>query len=166
MIERERKYRITAADRARLAALLDETAAFDRREVQDTVHFRDATGRLDGLNLRVREVGTQRELTVKGPRLEGGRSKVREEHTVVVEGDLGPLLDALALHPTERYRKRTAIYRLEGALVSLDDVDDVGSFCEVEAKDDATIDAVATRLGLAESAIEPRGYARLVRSLA
>jgi predicted adenylyl cyclase CyaB len=166
VIERERKYRISEPDRSRLAALLDETAELERREVQDTVHFRDATGRLDGLNLRVREIGTQRELTIKGPRLEAGRSKVREEHTVVVEGDLAPLLEALALHPTERYRKRTAIYRFSGALVSLDLVDDVGAFCEIEAHDDATIDQVATRLGLADDAIEPRGYARLVRSRA
>ena len=165
MIERERKYRIAEADLSRLAGLLDAAAALERREVQDTVHFRDGTGRLDGLNLRVRAIGALRELTVKGPRLEGGRSKVREEHTVVVEGDLAPLFEALALYPAERYRKRTAIYRFGQALVSLDQVDDVGAFCEIEADDDATIDLVAERLGLADEAVEPRGYARLVRSV-
>ncbi len=164
MIERERKYRLDGSDLRRLAGTLDDEATLDRREIQETVHFRDATGRLDGLNLRVRTIGAQQELTVKGPRLESGRTKVREEHTLIVTGDLAPLFAALGLQPAERYRKRTAIYRLYGALVSLDEVDGVGSFCEIEAADDATIETVATRLGLSDEAIEPRGYARLVRS--
>ncbi len=164
MIERERKYRLDSSDLRRLALALDGEAALDRRETQETVHFRDVTGRLDGLNLRVRATGAAQELTVKGPRLESGRSKVREEHTVIVTGDMAPLFAALGLQPAERYRKRTAIYHFHGAQVSLDEVDGLGSFCEIEAVDDATIEQVAARLGLADEAVEPRGYARLVRS--
>jgi len=139
-------------------------ATLERREVQDTVHFSDARGRLDGLNLRLRVIDTRQELTVKGPRLESGRSKVREEHTIVLDGDMEPVLAALGLVATERYRKRTTIYAFEGALVSLDEVDGLGRFCEVEAADDATIELVAAQLGLTDEALEARGYARLVRS--
>ena len=164
MIERERKYRLDDSDLRRLAEALDGEATLDRREIQETLHFRDASGRLEDLNLRVRATGAAQELTVKGPRLESGRSKVREEHTVIVTGDMTPFLAALGLQPAERYRKRTAIYRFHGAQVSLDQVDGLGPYCEIEAPDDATIERVAARLGLADEAVERRGYARLVRS--
>jgi predicted adenylyl cyclase CyaB len=164
VIERERKYRLADTDVRRLSALLDRTAILERREVQDTIHFADAKGRLRELNLRVRVIDARQELTVKGPRLEAGRSKVREEHTLVVDGDLTPVLGALGLVPTERYRKRTAIYALERALVFLDEVEGLGRFCEIEAADDATIERVATTLGLTDEMFERRGYARLVRA--
>lgn len=166
MIERERKYRLTEPELERLATTLGRLATLERREVQETVHFADGTGRLGGLNLRLRGIDAHQELTVKGPRLESGRSKVREEHTIAVAGDMAPVLAALGLVPTERYRKRTAIYAFEGALISLDEVEGLGQFCEIEAADDATIDRVATQLALTDEALEPRGYARLVRSLA
>ena len=164
MLERERKYRLAKPDVARLEQTLDRLATLQRREVQDTVHFSDGSKRIEGLNLRLRAIDSRQELTVKGPRLESGRSKVRTEHTVVVDGDIAPVLAALGLLPTDRYRKRTAIYALDGALVSLDDVEGVGRFCEIEAADDATIERAAAQLGLSDESLERRGYARLVRS--
>ena len=164
MLERERKYRLNERDVARLEETLDRLATLDRREIQDTVHFADGSQRTPGPNLRLRAIGTRQELTVKGPRLERGRSKVRVEHTVAVHGDIAPILAALGFVPTERYRKRTAIYALEGAVVSLDDVEGVGQFCEIEAADDATLERAAKRLGLSDESLERRGYARLVRS--
>lgn len=164
MIERERKYRLDAADVTRLEGLLERSGSLERRETQDTVHYADRSGRRTGLNLRVRSVEGRQELTVKGPRLEDGASKVREEHTVGLSGDPGPLLDALGLDPTERYLKRTAIYAFEGGLVALDDVEGLGRYCEIEASDEVTIERVARRLGLSDEALEVRGYARLVRS--
>lgn len=166
MIERERKYRLTAAELRRLEQTLARSAALERREVQETVHYADVRGRLDELNLRLRVVDARQELTAKGPRLEAGPSKVRLEHTVVLDGDAAPILAALGLEPTERYRKRTAIYALDGALVSLDEVDGLGRFCEIEAADDLTIDRVARRLALRDDSLEPRGYARLLRQRA
>jgi adenylate cyclase class 2 len=162
VIERERKYRLTDLDLLRLATVLDRLAASPRREVQDTTHFASADRRV-GLNVRLRATGGRLELTVKGPRLESGLSKVREEHTVVVEGDVAPFLAALGLVPTERYRKHTTIYAFDGALVSLDEVEDLGAFCEIEAADESTIERVAKALDLSDKALERRGYARLVR---
>ncbi len=164
MLERERKYRLARRDVARLEQTLGRLATLERREIQDNVHFADGSKRTPGLNLRLRTTGARQELTVKGPRLESGPSKVRVEHSVVVDGDLAPVLAALGLVPTERYRKRTAIYAFEGAVVSLDDVEGVGEFCEIEAADDATIERAAAQLGLTGESLERRGYARLVRS--
>ena len=164
MLERERKYRLAGRDIVRLEQTLGRLATLERRETQDTVHFADGSRRTPSLNLRLRATGARQELTLKGPRLESGRSKVRMEHTVAVDGDIAPILAALGLVPTERYRKRTAIYAFEGAVVSLDEVEGVGRFCEIEAADDATIERAATQLGLSDEALERRGYARLVRS--
>jgi predicted adenylyl cyclase CyaB len=164
VLERERKYRLAGPDFARLKQTLDQLAVLERREIQDTIHFADGSRRIERLNLRLRTIDARQELTVKGPRLEGGRSKVRMEHTVAVDGDIAPILAALGLVPAERYRKRTAIYALDGAVVSLDDVEGVGRFCEIEAADDATIERAATKLGLSAESLERRGYARLVRS--
>lgn len=166
MIERERKYRLSASDFERLKETLGRSARLERREIQETIHFADASGRSESLNLRLRVVDERQELTVKGPRLEAGPSKVRMEHTVVLAGDPAPILAALGLAPTERYRKRTAIYALDGALVSLDEVDGLGRFCEIEAADDLTIQLVADRLALRGDSLEPRGYARLLRQRA
>lgn len=167
MIERERKYRLDEADVERLGKLLDRAGTLARHEIQETTQYVDASGRLDRLNLRIRTIdGVRQELTVKGPRLESGNSKVRTEHTIVLSGDPAPILDALGLVPKARYRKRTAIYALDGAQVSLDDVEGLGRFCEIEGPDEMTIQRVADRLSLAEGSLEPRGYARLIRARA
>lgn len=164
MIERERKYRLDDSTAARLRRQLDDLAGPARTELQDTVHYTDASGRLSRLNLRIRTTADRRELTVKGPRIGAGPSKVREEHTVAVSGDIEQVLEALGLVADVRYRKETRIYAVQGTKVSLDGVDGVGLFCEIEASDEAAIERVATVLGLGEGSHEPRGYARLVRS--
>jgi len=164
VIERERKYRLGDATAARLRRRLDDVAGPARTELQDTVHYADPTGRLTRLNLRVRTTDDRRELTVKGPRLGTGPSKVREEHTVAVSGDVERVLEALGLVADVRYRKATRIYAVQATKVSLDEVEGLGAFCEIEAADEEAIERVAAMLGLSEESREPRGYARLVRS--
>lgn len=164
MIERERKYRLDGATAARLRRQLDGVAGPARTELQDTIHYTDPSGRLARLNLRIRTTGDRCEMTVKGPRLGTGPSKVREESTIAVSGDVQPVLEALGLVADVRYRKATRIYTVQATKVSLDRVEGLGLFCEIEAPDEAGIERVATLLGLSEGSREPRGYARLVRS--
>lgn len=166
MLERERKYRLSVADAARLAALLERSGSLVRSEVQDNARYVERTGGRPALDLRLRTVPGRQELTLKGPRLEGGPSKTREELNVTVTGDVEPLLEALGFARTVSYQKRTSIYAFGGAAVSLDEVDGLGLFCEVEATDDDVIEAVARTLGLDPSALEQRGYARLVKDAA
>lgn len=164
MIERERKYRLDDATAARLRRQLDGLAGPGRTELQDTVHYTDPSGRLARLNLRLRTTDDRRELTVKGPRVGAGPSKVREEHTIAFSGDVEHVLEALGLVADVRYRKETRIYAVQATKVSLDEVNGLGLFCEIEAPDEAAIERVAMMLGLGEESHEPRGYARLVRS--
>lgn len=161
MLERERKYRLSIDETIRLTALLERDAVRVRSEIQDNVRLAARNGA--GVDLRLRIVAGRQELTLKGPRLERGPSKVREELNIAVSGNVGPFLDALGFSQVLTYRKRTSIYAIGGATVSIDDVEGLGSFCEVEAIDDVVIEAVARELGLDASALEQRGYARLVK---
>ena len=163
MLERERKYRLSIDETVRLTALLECDAVRVRSEIQDNVRFaaRKASGA--GVDVRLRTVAGRQELTLKGPRLERGPSKVREEWSLAVSGNVGPFLDALGFSQVLTYRKRTSIYAIRGATVSIDDVEGLGSFCEVEATDDEVIEVVVRELGLDSNALEQRGYARLVK---
>lgn len=163
MLERERKYRLSIADAARLTTLLEREGVFDRREIQDNVRYIERTRARPGIDFRLRTVAGRQELTLKGPRLERGPSKIREELNVAVTGDVEPFLEALGFEPVLSYRKETSIYSIGGATVSVDDVEGLGLFCEVEAVDDDLIGSVARTLGLDASALEQRGYARLVK---
>jgi len=98
--------------------------------------------------------GTTR-LTYKGPLVEA-ESKTREEfETAVADGAAAAgILDGLGFEPAAEVRKRRRRYRLDGYVVTLDDVDGVGEFMEVETE--------ATAEGI-ERARE--GAADLVRSL-
>jgi adenylate cyclase class 2 len=163
MLERERKYRLSVDETVRLTALLERDGVRERSEIQDNVRFaaRNASGA--GVDLRLRTVAGRQELTLKGPRLERGPSKVREEWSLAVSGEVGPFLEALGFAQVLTYRKRTSIYTIGGATVSIDDVEGLGSFCEVEATDDEVIEAVVRELDLDASALEQRGYTRLVK---
>ena len=55
---------------------------------------------------------------------------------------------------------------LTGVHVSLDDVDGIGRFCEIEAHDgEADLQAVADTLELRRESFEPRGYRTLAAEL-
>ena len=163
MLERERKYRLNIDETIRLTTFLERDAVHVRSEIQDNVRFAASSASGPGVDLRLRTVAGRQELTLKGPRLERGPSKVREEWSLAVSGNVGPFLDALGFSQVLTYRKRTAIYTIGGATVSIDDVEGLGSFCEIEATDDEAIETVARELGLDASALEQRGYTRLVK---
>jgi adenylate cyclase class 2 len=88
---------------------------------------------------------TTTELTYKGPLIEAA-SKTREEHeTLVGDGDdAAAILDALGFEPAAVVEKVRTFFELEGYTVSLDRVDGLGEFVEVEgeAAREAEIDAV------------------------
>jgi adenylate cyclase, class 2 len=126
--------------------------------------------------LRIRRRGEAAYITYKGPKLDAA-TKTRREIELPLEGDPGgkawhELLEALGFRPVAEVRKQRrkayvdwADRRIE---VSLDDVQEVGTFVELElmAEPDqvepakAAIAALAARLGLAAS--ERRSYLELL----
>src|SRR6185295_15843152 len=90
------------------------------------------------------------ELTHKGPR-QRGAYKARAETTVRLADDPTALLGALGFRPTVRLRKRRERHRFGVLEVTLDHVEGLGWFAEVEAQGaDARMAEDAVRAGLRE----------------
>lgn len=93
------------------------------------------------------------ELTHKGPR-QPGAYKAREERTVRLADDPTALLGALGFRPTLRLRKTRERHRLGTLEVTLDHVEGLGWFAEVEALGpdaraaEAAVQAALRELGL------------------
>lgn len=107
--------------------------------------------------LRVRRAGDAAVLTYKGPKVDAGSKTRRELETGVDDaGAAEAVLEALGFEPVARVEKRRERYSLDGFAVTLDTVEAVGEFVEVEAEgEEAEIDelragaeAVLERLGL------------------
>ncbi|HEY8656400.1 MAG TPA: class IV adenylate cyclase [Candidatus Limnocylindria bacterium] len=160
-IERERKYRLTQEEAARLRAELRRVGTHERTENQENVLLVDRATRLKkGTLLRIRTVDGRRELTFKAKKRQEGLDKTRDELTVAIgDGPLDDILMSLGLVPGLRYLKECAIFSFKGVIVSVDRVPDIGWFCEIEA-DDLTSDlgAIADELGLTADQFESRGY--------
>lgn len=89
-------------------------------------------------------------LTYKGPLVEAA-SKTREEHETVVSDDeeLSGILDGLGFTPAATVRKDREFFRVGDYTVTLDHVDGLGAFCEVEAEA-AEADVAPVREGAVE----------------
>ncbi len=127
--------------------------------------------------LRIRRDGSVNRITYKGPK-QGGPTKTREEIEVAFAdgpealADVGQIFDRLGFRPVTTVRKMRRAFHLvvEGRSieVTLDEVEGIGTFAEVETladPDDVTgaQDAVlelARAIGLDE--VEPRSYLRML----
>lgn len=116
--------------------------------------------------LRLRTVPTGFELTYKGPRRAGGL-KAREERTVRLADDPTALLQALGFRPTVRLRKTRQRFRLGSLEATIDHVEGLGWFAEVEALGadaaaaEAAVRAALRELGLDGLPREGRPYVEL-----
>jgi len=84
--------------------------------------------------LRLRHSGTGWELTYKGPRVPAGRVKAREEITLPVDAKDAciAILSRIGFVPAAEVRKHRDTYRLSGATVTLDQVEGLGEYVEIE----------------------------------
>lgn len=176
--EVEQKYAID--DLQQVAQQLREMGArFGEPVVQVDQYFRHPTrdfGQTDEA-LRIRRVGTRALVTYKGPKIDQ-TTKTRRE----IEFSLGDaadaadkfhaLLETLGFHPVTAVRKsrRTAQLNYQGTTVelALDDVDQVGTYLEMELlADESHLDSarqtlanLASQLNLSDS--ERRSYLELL----
>ncbi|QLH78980.1 class IV adenylate cyclase [Halosimplex rubrum] len=103
-------------------------------------------------------------ITYKGPLLEA-ESKSREEYETTVgdaEAVVG-IFDGLGFEPAATVRKERAHYRLDGYTVTLDSVDGLGEFVEVETEtEDDDIEAAreGARAVLSELNLDPDAQIR------
>lgn len=114
--------------------------------------------------LRLRRVGDSAWLTWKGPHHGSGRIKRRRElETLVDDGDaIEGIVAALGMKECFRYEKYRAIYRVDDAVVTVDETP-MGTFIEIEATPERIV-SVAAVLALdmndAISLSYPRLYER------
>ncbi|WP_251330147.1 class IV adenylate cyclase [Haloplanus pelagicus] len=91
-------------------------------------------------------------VTYKGPLVESASKTRREVETGVADADhMDSILDALGFSPAAVVEKERERYALDGFTVTLDSVDDLGEFVEIEreaSEDDreATREAAVARL--------------------
>jgi adenylate cyclase class 2 len=148
-------------------ALDDAGASLDRRVRQVDTYYdaphRDFAETDEALRLReeTREgVGgsegdeqpeTTTRITYKGPLVEA-ESKTREEHeTAVADGDeAAGILAGLGFEPAAVVEKERTFFVLDGYTVSLDRVDGLGEFVEVEAEAAESDDIADVREGAAD----------------
>lgn len=158
--------------RARLAAL---GAALAGRHRQVDVYFshplRDFAATDEAL--RLRRDGDELRVTYKGKKLDPPL-KTREEIEFALGTDVETatrLLERLGFRPVASVRKERVEYRLPGepaVIVALDEVADLGSFCEVEtaaetaAEGRAVLDRALARLELQGLPPIPRSYLDLL----
>lgn len=147
MYEVELKVR---ADHDRVREVLQARGAEHERRVRQVDTYYDAPHRDfaetdEALRIRKEtdlESGyAETELTYKGPLVEDA-SKTREEHETVVgnPGGAEGILDGLGFEPAATVEKHREAFSIGGYTVTLDSVDGLGEFVEVEraiAADDA-----------------------------
>jgi adenylate cyclase class 2 len=139
-----------AADLERVAERLDELGATQTGDVVQVDTYYDAPHRDfaetdEALRVRRETRGgdTEARITYKGPLVEA-ESKTREEHeTSVEDGETADaIFENLGFTPAATVEKDRRFYRYDGYTVTLDAVEDVGEFVEVETEtDEAGVEA-------------------------
>lgn len=139
MYEVELKVR---ADHEQVRRRLEELGADSRGTVEQEDTYYDAPHREFGETdeaLRIRQqrpegaAGATSVITYKGPLLEDG-TKTREEHETAIEDadSIDAVLRGLGFEPAYVVRKVRARYEHAGYTITLDRVEDLGEFVEVE----------------------------------
>jgi len=152
--------------------LIEEGADFvnEERQIDSYYNAPDRDFAETDEALRLRSVGRKNMLTYKGPRLNTA-SKSRKEVTLSVSGK--PTEELLSLLGFSRFRQVIKLrrnYRLGDLSVSLDEVENLGTFMEIEAlaeeKDfelqEKRVLEVLEKLGFSEGDITKDSYLELI----
>ena len=162
-VESEIKLRTPGPEAARAAVAGLGARRLRARHFEDNLLLDDAAGRLGtaGRLLRLRRTPQGGHLTYKGPRLDSGEVKAREEIEVSVgdPDDLQSLLAALGLRPVFRYQKYRETYSWKDVEIVVDETP-VGTFLEIEGPVDG-IHAAAAALGYRREDYITDSYAAL-----
>lgn len=159
--ELEIKYKLVApeafCDRLRDVGAARQQRVQEQNAILDTAD-RQLLHRGAGLRLR-RETaddgGQRATLTYKGPRefdprFIAGGFKAREELETVVGApdELEQLLERLGFQPTIVFEKSRETWHCGACVVTVDELPQLGWFCEIEGADADTIAELAEQLGL------------------
>ncbi len=137
------------------------------RQLESNLRFDDPQNRLQTTHkaLRLRRYDEAR-LTFKSGKSNLGGVSTREEIEVTVSNfdETRALLEGLGFQVFFRYEKYRAMYQLEAASITLDELP-FGNFVEIEAESPAEISRLALRLGLNPAAASAESYQSLFERL-
>jgi adenylate cyclase class 2 len=170
-LEIEVKLKVDSHDPIR--ARLQELGARCVGRVLELNHILDRSDgslRMSGCALRVRSCqvlegdGPPPSLTYKGPRHPGPLKK-REEIETPIEDSCAvlELLTALDFVEVIRFEKRRETWTFDDATIELDDVPYLGTYVEIEGRDEAHVHRVQKAIGLDRHSIEPQSYITLLQ---
>jgi len=158
MLEIELKVRVFPLDPVR-KQLIEHNAQFCGRVHEHDVYYnapyRDFS--VTDEALRVRYTNDHAVVTYKGAKLKTSGLKAREELSIAVEsGEIfEKMLDRLGFSKTAEVNKWRENYRLGNASISLDTVDELGTFVEIEVMADnddsdasAQIEKISKEIGI------------------
>lgn len=161
-VEREVKARVDCGALAHLEHRL-RARGFEleaRRVERDTYYQHPCRDMLAGDEaLRLRLSGGSARLTYKGPRGRGGGVKERLELEAEVRGDIAGILEMLGFKPAVTVVKERVYYRGRGHTVTLDRVEGLGCFVEVEGDNPL---GVLELLGVPRENIVEETYAEMI----
>lgn len=168
MLEIEVKARVgdVEATKKRLAQL---GAKYLREEKQEDLYFNHPSRDFASTDeaLRLRSAGGRSYLTYKGPKVDS-LTKTRVEHETKVEDyeEARRILEGLGFDAVLAVNKTRQLYALGEYVISLDSVEGLGDFIEVEKKGSSYEPRELTdflrRLGIAEEQFERRSYLELL----
>ncbi|BBD71697.1 CYTH domain-containing protein [Sulfodiicoccus acidiphilus] len=174
VIEREIKIRILSPPLRLLRESLRAVAVYIGAEEQLDYYFDNEHRQLTSSDraLRLRISNARTELTYKGPK-ENSLVKSRLEATTAVSDAkaIVTILESIGYRPILKVRKFRENYSYEGATVSLDEVEGLGEFLEIEQNDIneeellTLTNKLITVLNI-KGAREKRSYAELMASMA
>ncbi len=116
--------------------------------------------------LRLRVISKRVELTYKGSKTIVGGSKTRTEYTVTLS-DLRQaklILESLGFKPVASVRKRRMYYSYGEVNISVDKVEGLGCFIEVEYRGEGSIKAAINTINTVIDMLGLTGYKRVYKS--
>jgi adenylate cyclase class 2 len=149
MLEFELKIRVPSLDPVR-KRLMENDARFCGSEHEHDIYF-NAPHRDFGVtdeSIRVRYSNTTTVVTYKGAKIKTYGLKAREELNVVIDSGevFEQMLDRLGFTRAAEVNKWRENYRLSDAGIMLDEVEDLGTFVEIEIMSDNEISDTAARI--------------------
>lgn len=134
MLELEMKAKIDPYTRGRINQIL-RMAEFIEEKMEEDIYFSSPVRNFKETDeaLRVRYPNDKIILTYKGPKLDKV-SKSREEYEAFVSGEIEQILQKLGYNELLRVKKKRKVYKYKEYIISIDEVEDLGEYLEVELK--------------------------------
>jgi adenylate cyclase class 2 len=142
MIEVEVKGQVTSEKQLEIIDGLISKWKFLGEETQDDTYYAHPVRNFMDTDeaLRIRRVEDRFYLTYKGPKIDAV-SKTREEIEIVTSPELGDILERMGFSPVARIVKTRRNYGKDDIILSIDEVEDLGTFVELEAASNDPEDA-------------------------